>query len=458
MAKQPQPGSTKTRLTPAMNSQEAADFYAAMLDDVVSSLSLRNDATLMIAAGSDSSVPWFEETFPGVPVVSQGEGVLGERLDRVLSNALAAGHCAAFAISSDSPDLPESHLSNAFAMLDADDIDVVLGPSEDGGYWTIGWKQRWTDMVVGVEMSRPDVLENSVRIAEASEARVGLAAPWYDVDEIADVERLAAALPSARLPRLSELLAVKPIGAPRFLSVVIPALNEAENIADVVHGLLEEGVDQVIVVDNGSTDDTAGQASAAGADVVTEPRRGYGYACAAGTSAALAAGATVVGYIDGDQSSRPSELASLVDPIVSGEARLVLGSRTKGNIASGAMPPHQRAGNTATAALMRLLYRVDVSDLGPYRAIDATLLSELEMTEMTFGWPTEMMVKAARRGEVIREVPVSWDTRAAGTSKVGGSVKGSILAGWAIIRVTLRHARSSGSGTTAAGKAMMDRT
>ena len=107
---------------------------------------------------------------------------------------------------------------------------------------------------------------------------------------------------------------------------------------------------------------------------------------------------------------------------------------------------------------MRLLYRVPVSDLGPYRAIDADLVSALGMTEMTFGWPTEMMVKAARRGEKILEVPVSWDNRVAGASKVGGSLKGSILAGWAIMRVTLRHARSSGSGTTAAGQAMMGRS
>ena len=453
MAKQPRAGSTKTRLTPAKTAQDAADLYAAMLDDTVARLAARDDVTLMIAAGTSRSILWFEESFPGVEVVPQGEGTLGERLDRVLSNALQAGYESAFAISSDSPDLPDAHLTGAFELLDGDDVDVVLGPSEDGGYWTIGWKEPWTDMVVGVEMSRSDVLENSVRIAEESGARVALAGEWYDIDEIADVERLKQALPIEYLPKVSGLLVE---GQVSMLSVVVPALNEADNIAAVVDGLFENGADHVVVADNGSTDDTAAIARAAGADVVSEPRRGYGYACASGTAAALAAGATVVAYIDGDQSSRPGELMSVAGPVMSGEARLVLGSRTKGSIAKGAMPPHQRAGNIATAGLMRALYRVPVSDLGPYRAVDADLIRSLDMTEMTFGWPTEMMVKAAATAETILEVPVSWDNRAAGSSKVGGTIRGSVLAGWHIMRVTLRHARSSRSSLVTAKRDKID--
>ena len=443
MAKQPEPGTTKTRLTPGLSSEEAAELYEAMLTDIVANLAARTDTDLIIASASEDSIGWFEQAFPGIPVVAQRGETLGERLDHVLGNALDDGYDSVFAISSDSPDLPASHLSDAFAMLDADSIDVVLGPSEDGGYWTIGWKQRWTNMVVNVEMSRSDVLDNSVRIATESGARVSLAGEWYDIDEIEDVTRLARGLPSERLPLLSALLAEhQAVGsdAPK-VSVVIPALDEGENIAAVVEGLFEYGADYVVVADNGSTDDTAAQARAAGAEVVSEPRRGYGYACQRGSEAAIAAGASVIAYIDGDQSSRPSELSSIIDPVLSGEARLVLGSRTKGKIAAGAMPPHQQAGNVATAGLMRLLYRVPVSDLGPYRAIDATLLGELGMSEMTFGWPTEMMVKAAARDESILEVPVSWDPRATGESKIGGTVLGSILAGWHIMRVTLRHAR-----------------
>ena len=450
MAKQPQAGSTKTRLTPDFTPERAAEFYSAMLADIVDLLGSRTDAEVMIAAATAASVAWFEDTFPGVPIVVQHGATLGERLDSVLGQMLDAGYDAAFAISSDSPDLPEHYLTEAFDLLDRPDVDVVLGPSQDGGYWTIGWKQRWTDMVVNVEMSRSDVLSNSVRIAEESGASVALAGEWYDVDEIADVARLAVGIDAERLPRMAEVLEDLSFGDEQLseglaVSVVIPALNEADNIATVINGLLAEGVDHVVVVDNGSTDETALRAREAGAEVVSETRRGYGYACAKGTEAALRHGAEIVAYIDGDQSSRPNELASLVEPISAGDASLVLGSRTAGTIAAGAMPPHQRAGNAATAALMRLLYRVPVTDLGPYRAIDAGLIRELHMTEMTFGWPTEMMVKAAARRESIVEVPVSWDNRVAGESKVGGTIKGSVLAGWHILRVTARHAWSARS-------------
>ena len=443
MAKQPRAGTTKTRLSPALTPEAAAVLYEAMLGDIVARLTSRNDATVMIAAATPRSVEWFQHTFPGVHIVVQEGETLGERLDHVLSSALEAGHSSAFAISSDSPDLPEQHITDAFKKLDAPDVDVVLGPSEDGGYWLIGWKQRWAEMVVGVAMSRPDVLANSVRIAEEIGAKVTLASEWYDIDEIDDVERLASSLDRSLLPRISDALSDIDSARTHRVGVVIPALDEADNIAAVVEGLYTSGADQVIVADNGSTDNTAERAASAGALVVSEPRRGYGFACAKGTEAALEDGATVIVYIDGDQSSRPSELPTLVEPIITGQARLVLGSRSAGKIAAGAMPAHQRAGNTATAALMRLLYRVPVSDLGPYRAVDADLISELDMTEMTFGWPTEMMVKAAARSEEIVEVPVSWDNRAAGQSKVGGTVVGSIRAGLDIIRVTLRYARPS---------------
>ena len=126
--------------------------------------------------------------------------------------------------------------------------------------------------------------------------------------------------------------------------------------------------------------------------------------------------------------------------ITRGEADLVLGSRVLGTIESGAMGVHQRFGNWLTSAIMRRLYRIDVTDLGPYRAVRADLLTELAMTEMTFGWPTEMMVKAARRGARIVEVPVTWSVRHSGDSKVSGTVKGTILSGWYLLSVTFKHA------------------
>lgn len=223
-------------------------------------------------------------------------------------------------------------------------------------------------------------------------------------------------------------------------AVIIPALNEAGNIAPLVRATLAQPVDRVVVVDNGSTDGTAALAEKAGAQIVGEGQRGYGYACAAGTVAGLAAGADILVYMDGDFSSSPAELPSLVDPIRQNQADLVLGSRTMGHIMDGAMPLHQRLGNRLSATLMSQLYNVSVTDLGPYRAIRAGLMRTLDMREMTFGWPTEMMVKVAKGNGRILEVPVGWHVRRSGQSKVSGTLRGSILAGYYILGVTLRYA------------------
>ena len=224
--------------------------------------------------------------------------------------------------------------------------------------------------------------------------------------------------------------------------VVIPALNEAENIGDLVwetwmQPILREN-DSIVVVDNGSTDDTAAVAAEAGAIVVGESRRGYGAACAAGV--AVASDADIIVFLDGDYSSLPVEIHRLLEPLQAGEADFVLGSRTRGTIEKGSMPPHQRFGNWLTSRLMQQLYRIDVTDLGPYRAISKEKLDALGMKEMTFGWPTEMMVKAARQQMRILEVPVSHHNRRAGKSKVSGTIRGSILAAYYILGVTFRYA------------------
>ena len=224
------------------------------------------------------------------------------------------------------------------------------------------------------------------------------------------------------------------------VAVIIPALNEAGNISNLVKEIQEQRINLVIVVDNGSTDDTARLAKEAGAHVIGEPRRGYGYACAAGTAFALERGAELLVYIDGDYSSLPAEMPRLLAPLREGNADLVLGSRTLGHIATGAMPPHQRFGNWLSSRLMSALYGIPITDLGPYRAIRADLLARLEMREMTFGWPTEMMVKAAKQNMRLLEVPVSWHSRRSGKSKVSGTLRGSILAAYYILGVTLRYA------------------
>lgn len=221
------------------------------------------------------------------------------------------------------------------------------------------------------------------------------------------------------------------------ISVIVPALNEAGCIGDLVTAILAQPVSAVVVVDNGSTDGTAEAARRAGARVVGEPRRGYGYACSAGVAAAASAEALV--FLDGDYSFLPEEMPALLAPLQAGAAGLVLGSRALGRIEPGSMPPPQRFGNWLVARLMRRRYGLPVTDLGPYRAIRRELLAALDMCEMTFGWPTEMMVKAARHGARICEVPVSYRSRRAGRSKVSGTVRGTVLAGCAILRTTFRY-------------------
>ena len=225
---------------------------------------------------------------------------------------------------------------------------------------------------------------------------------------------------------------------PRVFAV-IPALNEAAVIGTVVRGLPRDLLHQVIVVDNGSTDGTATAAWEAGAVVATEPERGYGAACAAGVALARRLGATVIVLLDGDASDVPGDLPAILAPVLAGEADLVMGSRARGSIERGALTPQQRFGNRLAARILRR-YGLAITDLGPFRAIRADALAALDMRERTYGWSTEMLVKAARAGLRVREVPVSYRKRAGGRSKVGGTMRGSIEAAAVILQTAYRYA------------------
>jgi glycosyltransferase involved in cell wall biosynthesis len=218
--------------------------------------------------------------------------------------------------------------------------------------------------------------------------------------------------------------------------VVIPAVDEEEAIARVVSEV-PPVVEQVIVVDNGSRDDTAARARAAGARVVREPRRGYGQACLAGIAAAPEA--DVYAFLDGDHSDYPEQLPALLAPILAGEADLVVGSRRLGRRAPGAHPWHAVLGTRLCVALMNRLIGTEATDLGPFRAITAPALRRLDMRERSFGWTVEMQVKARRRGLRVREVPVDYRPRI-GRSKVSGTLSGSVRAGAGILGTIARHA------------------
>lgn len=220
------------------------------------------------------------------------------------------------------------------------------------------------------------------------------------------------------------------------VALIIPALNEAAAIGDVVDAVPRGSVAEVVVVDNGSTDRTAEVAAQAGARVVREPRRGYGAACRAGVSS-LTRDVEVAAFLDGDGSQDPRELPRLLAPLERGEADFVLGRRPIGRN----HPLHASLGSRLVARLVSMRYGVRLTDIGPFRAIRLTLLHRLGMRDLAFGWPAEMVVKAAALGARIVEVPVSHGPRRGGRSKVSGTLTGSVRAGYGFVAAALRAAR-----------------
>ena len=225
----------------------------------------------------------------------------------------------------------------------------------------------------------------------------------------------------------------------RHISVVIPALNEEEPIVGVVREIAATRVpDEIIVVDNGSTDRTAERAREASAHVVNAPR-GYGRACAAGV-AAVRPDCDIVVFLDGDGSDCPEFMPQLVDPIAAGTHDFVIGSRTRGQREPGSMNAQQIFAGRFAGWLMSTLYGVRYTDMCPFRAIRRDALERLSMKEKTYGWNLEMQMKAAQAGLRILEIPVSHRRRAGGESKVSGTLRGTFAAGARIIATLLRIA------------------
>lgn len=215
------------------------------------------------------------------------------------------------------------------------------------------------------------------------------------------------------------------------VGVIIPTRNEALALPSVLPAI-PPWVAEVIVVDNASNDGTPEIARRYGARVVSEPRRGYGRACLAGI-AALSPDVDTVIFMDGDASDRPEDMLRLLAPIAAGEAEMVIGARTLG-VESGALTPQQRFGNALACLLIRLVWGVRYTDLGPFRVVRREALARLAMRDETWGWTVEMQVRAARLGLRVQELPVGYRRRI-GISKISGTLSGTIRAGWKILWV-----------------------
>jgi glycosyltransferase involved in cell wall biosynthesis len=230
------------------------------------------------------------------------------------------------------------------------------------------------------------------------------------------------------------------------ISVVIPALNEAESIGHVVASMPLHLIAECIVVDNGSTDGTAHIARQAGARVITS-RQGYGAACKAGSDAALPSSDLLV-YMDGDGSDIIDDLPQLITPIINGEADFVIASRIRGKREPGSMLPSQIFAGHLVGALLRIFQGVRYTDMGPFRAIRRSSLEKLHMSELTYGWNLQMQIRAAQHNLRILEIPVNYRRRIGGTSKVSGNFTASIKAAARILTVLFRTGLSRRPSTS----------
>lgn len=222
--------------------------------------------------------------------------------------------------------------------------------------------------------------------------------------------------------------------------VIIPAFNEENGVGQVIGEIPNELVEEIVVVNNASTDNTERIAREAGATVLRESVPGYGRACLKGIDYIknLANPPGIVVFLDADHSDYPEEMVQLIKPIREGQADLVIGSRVLGNKEKGAMTPQQIFGNWLATRLMRLFYNVKFTDLGPFRAIRFSRLLELDMQDKTYGWTVEMQLKAAKKKIPSMEVPVRYRKRI-GHSKISGTVKGTVLAGYKILYTLFRY-------------------
>ncbi len=224
------------------------------------------------------------------------------------------------------------------------------------------------------------------------------------------------------------------------ITVIIPAFNEENGVGQVIAEIPKNLIHEIVVVNNASTDDTERIAQEAGATVLREPIPGYGRACLKGIDHVKKSlpKPDIIVFLDADHSDYAEEISTLVNPIIHDNVDLVIGSRALGRKEKGSMTPQQIFGNWLATRLLKLLYNVKFTDLGPFRAIKFSSLVELDMQDKTYGWTVEMQLKAAKRKMKCVEVPVRYRKRI-GFSKISGTFRGTILAGYKIISTIFKY-------------------
>jgi len=222
------------------------------------------------------------------------------------------------------------------------------------------------------------------------------------------------------------------------IKVIIPAFNEENAVGKVISEIPKDLVSEVVVVNNASTDQTESQAKKHGATVLDQPKQGYGYACLKGIEYLTSDPPHIVVFLDADYSDYPEEMYGLVKPILEDQYDLVIGSRALGHRQGGSMTPQQIFGNLLATSLLKLFYGATFRDLGPFRAIKYSSLMELKMQDQTYGWTVEMQLKASKQGLRCTEVPVNYRQRV-GKSKVSGTVKGTVMAGYKILWTIFKY-------------------